>query len=95
MKNRDTINTGSVDYARQQTGASIVIKIRDQKNISLPHLFFEIDGFAYGRSVTDWKIPECDVVAGWSRDFWCMTESEMEMAEIPTPEMAMPGSWVF
>src|SRR5947209_5106175 len=50
MKNRDTINTGSVDYERQQTCPSIVIKIRDQKNIFLFHLIFEIDGLAEKQS---------------------------------------------
>ena len=56
---------------------------------------FEIDGFAYGRSVADWKVPECDVAAGWSRDFWRTIESEMEILGPSAPEMAIPGAWVF
>jgi hypothetical protein len=55
----------------------------------------ELDGFTYGRSVADWEIPECDVAAGWSRDFWWMVESEMEVPGTSTPEMTMPGAWVF
>jgi hypothetical protein len=55
----------------------------------------ELDGFTYGRSVADWKIPECDVAAGWSRDFWWMIESEAEIPGTSTPEMTMPGAWVF
>ena len=55
----------------------------------------ELGSFTYGRSVADWKILECDVAAGWSRDFWRMIESKMEIPGPSTPEMKMPGAWVF
>lgn len=59
--------------------------------------YLELDYFTYGRSVADWQIPEYiyDSVLCSFQDFWSMVEWEMEIADISTPEMMMPGAWVF
>jgi hypothetical protein len=51
------------------------------------------DGFTYGRSVDDWRLPDQDLVARSLGEFWEMVEIETRIWE--TRQKAMPGAWVF